>query len=181
MGGATSSTSKCVILSKSLHPHHDVDYLYGQVSIDTESCAAFMGLAPKADLKLSPRSHTGRMGTVDNRDANLHHLHTKYMRAKGEARVAALRAYESELAARLRVDESVASVASLLGMKMDDAMTTPEEVRDWDCYKQSVDAYQAACGKLRDYGMKYGRAFVNMCNAGITARTVGLAAKEVCA
>ncbi len=34
MGGATSSTSKCVILSKSSRPAHDVDYLYGQVSID---------------------------------------------------------------------------------------------------------------------------------------------------
>lgn len=34
MGGATSSTSKCVILSKSTQPNHDVDYLYGQVSID---------------------------------------------------------------------------------------------------------------------------------------------------
>lgn len=36
MGGATSSTSKCVILSKSSRPEHDVDYLYGQVSIDTD-------------------------------------------------------------------------------------------------------------------------------------------------
>jgi probable AcnD-accessory protein PrpF len=34
MGGATSSTSKCVILCKSTQPDHDVDYLYGQVSID---------------------------------------------------------------------------------------------------------------------------------------------------
>jgi probable AcnD-accessory protein PrpF len=34
MGGATSSTSKCVIISKSTQPDHDVDYLYGQVSID---------------------------------------------------------------------------------------------------------------------------------------------------
>src|SRR5690554_1569560 len=34
MGGATSSTSKCVILSKSSQPDHDADYLYGQVSID---------------------------------------------------------------------------------------------------------------------------------------------------
>lgn len=36
MGGATSSTSKCVILSKSERPDHDVDYLYGQVSINTD-------------------------------------------------------------------------------------------------------------------------------------------------
>ena len=34
MGGATSSTSKCVIVSPSTQPGHDVDYLYGQVSID---------------------------------------------------------------------------------------------------------------------------------------------------
>ncbi len=35
MGGATSSTSKCVIISESTRPDHDVDYLYGQVSIDS--------------------------------------------------------------------------------------------------------------------------------------------------
>jgi len=34
MGGATSSTSKAVILSKSSKSDHDVDYLFGQVSID---------------------------------------------------------------------------------------------------------------------------------------------------
>jgi len=35
MGGATSSTSKTVIVSRSSMPEHDVDYLFGQVSIDT--------------------------------------------------------------------------------------------------------------------------------------------------
>ena len=35
MGGATSSTSKCVILSAPSVPEHDVDYLYGQISIET--------------------------------------------------------------------------------------------------------------------------------------------------
>ncbi len=34
MGGATSSTSKTVILSKSEWPDHDVNYLFGQVAID---------------------------------------------------------------------------------------------------------------------------------------------------
>lgn len=34
MGGATSSTSKTVIVSPSSQPEHDVDYLFGQVSID---------------------------------------------------------------------------------------------------------------------------------------------------
>lgn len=35
MGGATSSTSKAVILAKSTRPGHHVDYLYGQVAIDS--------------------------------------------------------------------------------------------------------------------------------------------------
>ena len=34
MGAATSSTSKTVIVSKSAHADHDVDYLFGQVAID---------------------------------------------------------------------------------------------------------------------------------------------------
>ncbi|MCD2518947.1 2-methylaconitate cis-trans isomerase PrpF [Massilia sp. G4R7] len=34
MGGATSSTSKTVIVAKSERADHDVDYLFGQVSID---------------------------------------------------------------------------------------------------------------------------------------------------
>ncbi|MBU6511518.1 MAG: 2-methylaconitate cis-trans isomerase PrpF [Betaproteobacteria bacterium] len=36
MGGATSSTSKTVILSPSTRPGHDVDYLFGQVAIDSD-------------------------------------------------------------------------------------------------------------------------------------------------
>jgi len=35
MGAATSSTSKTVILAKSARPDHDVDYLFGQVAIDS--------------------------------------------------------------------------------------------------------------------------------------------------
>ena len=34
MGGATSSTSKVVIIGRSSVPGHDVDYLYGQVPVD---------------------------------------------------------------------------------------------------------------------------------------------------
>jgi probable AcnD-accessory protein PrpF len=34
MGGATSSTSKTVIVSKSSRPEHHIDYLFGQVAID---------------------------------------------------------------------------------------------------------------------------------------------------
>ncbi|MEZ5537433.1 MAG: 2-methylaconitate cis-trans isomerase PrpF [Thiolinea sp.] len=66
MGGATSSTSKTVILAKSEQSGHDVDYLFGQVSIDKPfvdwsgncgnltaavgSCAIQMGLVDAANI-----------------------------------------------------------------------------------------------------------------------------------
>ncbi|WP_411341595.1 2-methylaconitate cis-trans isomerase PrpF [Sphingopyxis sp. J-6] len=36
MGGATSSTSKCVIVAPSARADHDIDYLYGQVAVDAD-------------------------------------------------------------------------------------------------------------------------------------------------
>ncbi|WP_066409143.1 2-methylaconitate cis-trans isomerase PrpF [Aliarcobacter skirrowii] len=36
MGGATSSTSKAILVSKSTVPNHDVDYYFGQVAIDKD-------------------------------------------------------------------------------------------------------------------------------------------------
>lgn len=36
MGGATSSTSKVVIVAKSTQPNHDIDYLFGQIAIDKD-------------------------------------------------------------------------------------------------------------------------------------------------
>ena len=48
MGGATSSTSKTVIVSKSTRPGHDVDYLFGQVAIDR----AFVELFEQRDARI---------------------------------------------------------------------------------------------------------------------------------
>ncbi|KRD18254.1 3-methylitaconate isomerase [Acidovorax sp. Root267] len=69
MGNASSSTSKAVILSRSTRPGHDVDYLFGQVSIDKPfvdwsgncgnlsaavgPCAIHMGLIDAARIPLN--------------------------------------------------------------------------------------------------------------------------------
>ncbi|MBS0389813.1 MAG: 2-methylaconitate cis-trans isomerase PrpF [Proteobacteria bacterium] len=71
LGNASSSTSKAVILSRSRRPGHDVDYLFGQVSIDQPfvdwsgncgnlsaavgPCAIHMGLIDPAQI---PRNGT---------------------------------------------------------------------------------------------------------------------------
>ena len=53
MGGATSSTSKTVILAKSTRPGHDVDYLFGQVSID-QACVDWSGNCGNLSAAVGP-------------------------------------------------------------------------------------------------------------------------------
>ena len=71
LGNASSSTSKAVILARSTRPGHDVDYLFGQVSIDQPfvdwsgncgnlsaavgPCAIHMGLIDAARIPLNGR------------------------------------------------------------------------------------------------------------------------------
>jgi probable AcnD-accessory protein PrpF len=81
MGAATSSTSKTVILSKSARPDHDVDYLFGQVSIDSAfvdwsgNCgnlsAAVGPFAISADLVDAARIPRDGMATVRIWQANI--------------------------------------------------------------------------------------------------------------
>jgi probable AcnD-accessory protein PrpF len=85
MGGATSSTSKCVILSKSSVPDHDVDYLYGQVSIDkafvdwsgncgnlSTAAGAFAIHAGLVDAARIPQGPEGGVAVVRIWQANIH-------------------------------------------------------------------------------------------------------------
>ncbi len=63
MGGATSSTSKTVLLAKSSKADHDVDYLFGQVSIDK----AFVDWSGNCgNLSAAVGSCAISMGLVDN-------------------------------------------------------------------------------------------------------------------
>jgi len=53
MGGATSSTSKTVILDRSSRPDHDVDYLFGQVAID-QDCVDWSGNCGNLSAAVGP-------------------------------------------------------------------------------------------------------------------------------
>jgi probable AcnD-accessory protein PrpF len=62
MGGATSSTSKTVIIAKSTRPDHDVDYLFGQVAID-KAFVDWTGNCGNLSAAVGPFSISG--GLVD--------------------------------------------------------------------------------------------------------------------
>ena len=64
MGGATSSTSKVVILSPATQPEHDVDYLFGQVSID-QPFVDWSGNCGNLSAAVGPCAiHTGLIDTA---------------------------------------------------------------------------------------------------------------------
>ena len=69
MGGATSSTSKTVIVSKSTRPGHDVDYLFGQVAID-RAFVDWTGNCGNLSAAVGPFAISG--GLVDPARVGLH-------------------------------------------------------------------------------------------------------------
>ncbi|KAG6536532.1 hypothetical protein ZIOFF_001590 [Zingiber officinale] len=53
-------------------------------------------------------------------------------------------------------------------------------VDDWVCLKSVVQAFELHCGSLTQYGMKYMRAFANICNEGVSKDGMEEACGNVC-
>lgn len=43
-----------------------------------------------------------------------------------------------------------------------------------------VGAWEGACGRLDQYGMRHTRAFANLCNAGLQPAALGASARDAC-
>jgi legumain len=154
---------------------------FGQKDFDNEACADFMGTKfAQTDLNMSPAQEMTVQGAVEQRDASLVYYHTKYMTASGAEKAKALAMYNEQLDMRLRTDEVMTHIATAVGHSLEEVMEKSEKVSNWDCYKQSVASYTEVCGPLGQYGMKYGRALVNLCNAGVSSTQVLKAAEEAC-
>jgi legumain len=154
---------------------------YGQLDFDTEACADFMGTKfARTDLALSPLSQSTVQGAVEQRDASLVYYHTKYMTAQGADKAKALAMYNEQLDMRLRTDAVFSQIAQSVGQDLESNMEKSAIVEDWDCYKQTVEGYTEVCGPLGQYGMKYGRAIVNLCNSGVSSHMLVKAAAAAC-
>lgn len=153
---------------------------YGDVSIDSEDCAAFMGDMAAENVLRVPE-YEGPMETVEQRDAKMLHLNTKYMRATGAAKAAALRQLSEETLHRTHLDSAFEAIAQKAGFSLEKLMGAQDlKVQDWDCYKESVEAFEDGFGALGDYGMKYGRVLVGLCNAGVKSETLRDVSSSVC-
>ncbi|KAG8380284.1 hypothetical protein BUALT_Bualt07G0177300 [Buddleja alternifolia] len=102
-------------------------------------------------------------------------------------RVEAQKQLTSEINSRMLVGNRMKQISSsLAGVKSGIAIlhtVRPEGqplVDDWRCLKTLVKTYEEHCGSLTRYGMKYMRAFANMCNAGIMVEQMNKAAAGMC-
>jgi len=167
---------------------------YGQLDIATEDVAVFIGLehqsssVNKIDVELEQRDFEP-MGTVSQPDAELLHLWTEYQRATDETyKAKRWDMFQAEVKLRENVKQvihkTVASLSNALDVAAFISKPAPKGqavTTHWDCYKQSMKAFEKQCGQPLPQGsFKLARGFVNLCNAGVSAAQVDATLKNVC-
>jgi len=156
---------------------------FGELSLDTDTISQFLGEAKptQAINKATPAV----IGAVNQRDADLVFYYTQVARAANALdRDAAQAELDEVLNKRKRTDANFLKLSEMIAKENANTMMTAVRrgsvVDDWDCYMQSFAAYEAECGAVGQYGMKYGRVLANMCNAGYTPTHITDAAKQIC-
>lgn len=80
-----------------------------------------------------------------------------------------------EIMSRRFFDETFAEIKKIVG-------TVPKATdTDFECYKDMIDSFEAACGRTSDYGLKYFRVFYDTCaNANSDKMAVKLHFSQKC-
>jgi legumain len=170
---------------------------YGTTTWTSEHVAVFLGVedVPSAEKSAAtkPTKFEGVHEAVAQADADMLHMWTKYTRAQegSKEKLAAWEVFHGEVNQRNTIKAAIKEVTARVIMASN-SLETVEQVMtavppagepvttDWECYKQSVSAFEAQCGLLPQSVMKQFRAFANMCNRGHLATAVSLHAAAVC-
>ncbi|KAL8458922.1 hypothetical protein ACS0TY_036421 [Phlomoides rotata] len=165
---------------------------YGSLVLSNEFLYTYMGANTEHDNnktwnKLSATPSTAK--AVSQRDAVLLHYQHKFYRAPNGSnrRHEAQEQLDREIRSRMLVDDNIKQISTFL-FGAEDGIEMLHTVRpggkplvdDWTCLKTFVGIYEEHCGALSKYGMKYTRSIANMCNAGITATQMNMAARKIC-
>lgn len=163
---------------------------YGDLSIDSERLSAFIhGSAKEEDEEVAARAAAPNPTVgegIAQRDADLHSLYHVYLsKPEGSAeKKAAFKAFLAESTRRAELDRAIDAVGKelLTEFQLNYVRAEGEAVtREWDCYKQSVLAFEAQCGRIDQYGLKHAGVFAKSCNNGVGPENVAAAAAKACA
>ncbi|KAG6474139.1 hypothetical protein ZIOFF_068063 [Zingiber officinale] len=130
-----------------------------------------------------------QMGVINQRDADLLFLWHMYERLEegSNKKKEILSEITEMMMHRAHLDSSIELIGNLI-FGSDVAPLVLKTVRpsgqalvdDWVCLKTVVQAFELHCGSLTQYGMKYMRAFANICNEGVLKDAMEEACGNVC-
>lgn len=164
---------------------------YGNKSIKPEKLYLYQGFDPSNENvpdNALPRDTP--IGVVNQRDADLLFLWKRYeqLDERSEEKPKMLKEITDTLMHRAHLDSSI----DFIGKHLFGAKHGPAKLRavrpsgqslvdNWDCLKSMVQVFESHCGRLTQYGMKYMRAFANICNEGISISEMEEASANACA
>ncbi|ONI15085.1 hypothetical protein PRUPE_3G025000 [Prunus persica] len=170
---------------------------YGDMSHRKEFLLTYMGADPANDSYTSMEdiSSPSISRVVNQRDADLLHLHHKFHKAPtgSHTKLEARKQLLDEIAHRKLVDYRINKKIGELLFGHQKSSKVLLNVRphgqplvdDWDCFKMlespsPMRTYENNCGPLSNYGMKYARAIANMANAGVAIENMAAASDQTC-
>ncbi|XP_042444064.1 vacuolar-processing enzyme beta-isozyme-like [Zingiber officinale] len=157
---------------------------YGDKNVKPEKLYLYQGFDPaNANLTENARRLSKQMGVINQRDADLLFLWHMYERLEegSNKKKEILSEITEMMMHRAHLDSSIELIGNLI-FGSDVAPSVLKTVRpsgqalvdDW------IQAFELHCGSLTQYGMKYMRAFANICNEGVSKDEMEEACGNVC-
>lgn len=162
---------------------------YGDMTFKDENLFLYQGFDPSNANITNRLLWPGPKAAVNQRDADLLFMWKRYEQLNGgsEEKLRVLREIKETVVHRKHLDSSIDFIGKLVfgfesGPSMLGAARSSGQplVEDWDCLKRMVQVYESQCGSLTQYGMKYMRAFANICNNGVSEAKMSEASIIAC-
>jgi len=167
----TLTTQYSIIKQETLESHPQQ---YGQMTIAAEVISHFQADDDSHPplVTMSEKMH-GKVGKVDARAVKLAYLLRRHEQLQTEES-------KKELEEELYSMEKLDSIFGQLAARLDLDTNMPVGEIDFKCLKQRVSMYEAICGKLSEYGLKYVRQIQNTCAQGVSVYDFDAALWNIC-
>jgi legumain len=157
---------------------------YGQMDIAKDDLSEFMEWEKRGRWTGPLATHVKNPERVSSRDVTLALLEHAYQDANSvDEKLSLSQQIADEKAARALADLRFANIwTAVAGNRMlIPKLPHIDANAEWMCYKDAVEAFEQACGKLTDYSLKHAKVLATLCAEGFQADVIAKHAQEICA
>lgn len=161
---------------------------FGEPDMGTDKADGFWGkIAARATSTPKMSVAQKEMSAIDSRDVKLHTLYSMYLTSDAKdtfAKSKAAKALIEEIQSREMYDKlfneiATRTMASNNGLA-DEAVNGYRKPTQHQCHRTVNEAFEAKCGRLSDYALKYVRVVVNLCEITKSPETIVAALEGLC-